>query len=234
MSLWSRIAEALAALARGEGLGEVFDRLRPGSRPSPQRSVAFTIAVIALGAKLAKADGQVTRAEVRAFREVFIIPEGGEAEAGRVFDLARQDVAGFDHYARRIAAMFPARDPVLVDLMEGLFHVALADGRLDARERAFLAEVAGIFGLMGPCFDSLVARFAGEGPGDPHAVLGVPRDAPLADVRAAWRRAVRDSHPDHMIARGLPEEAVRMASRRMQDINDAWDRIRTAHAARTG
>lgn len=229
-----RLSDAVAALARGEGLGEVFDRLCPGERPTPERSVAFTIAVIALGAKLAKADGRVTRNEVRAFREVFLIPEGAEAQAGRVFDLARQDVAGFDHYARRIAAMFPPRDPVLVDLMEGLFHIAMADGHLDARERAFLAEVARIFGLEGTCFESLVARFAGEGPGDPHAVLGVARDAPLAEVRAAWRRAVRDSHPDQMIARGLPQEAVRMASRRMQDINDAWDRIRTAHALREG
>ena len=235
MSLWSRIADALSALARGEALSGVFDRLCKGSRAGPERSVAFTIAVIALGAKLAKADGRVTREEVRAFREVFVISEAAQAEAGRVFDLARQDVAGFDVYARKIAAMFPPRDPVLVDLMEGLFHVAVADGRLDARERAFLAEVARIFGLDGRCFDSLIARFAGEaGVGDPYAVLGVDRDAPLADLRRAWRQAIRDSHPDHMIARGLPEEAVRMAARRMQDINAAWDRIRSDRAARAG
>ena len=85
MSIWTRITEALAALAAGEGLSAVLDRLRS----PPERSVAFTIAVIALGAKIAKADGEVTRGEVTAFRQVFAIPEGEEENAGRVFNLAR-------------------------------------------------------------------------------------------------------------------------------------------------
>ena len=124
MSIWTRIAEALAALRAGEGLAAVFDRLRT----PPERSAGFAIAVIALGAKLAKAAGQVTRNEVRAFREVFIIPPGEEDHAARVYDLARQDVAGFDAYARRIARMYEGDPAPLTDLIEGLFHIALADG----------------------------------------------------------------------------------------------------------
>ncbi|MCV6585195.1 MAG: TerB family tellurite resistance protein, partial [Marinibacterium sp.] len=69
MSIWTRISEAISALASGESLTKVFESLRT----PPERSVAFTIAVIALGAKMAKADGQVTRDEVTAFREVFQI-----------------------------------------------------------------------------------------------------------------------------------------------------------------
>ena len=88
MSLWTRISDAIGALASGEGLSAVFDRLRT----PPDRSVAFTIAVIALGAKMAKADGQVTRDEVTAFREVFHIPPSEEPNAARVFNLARQDI----------------------------------------------------------------------------------------------------------------------------------------------
>ena len=53
MSIWTRITDALSALANGESLTTVFERLRT----PPERSVAFTIAVIALGAKMAKADG---------------------------------------------------------------------------------------------------------------------------------------------------------------------------------
>src|SRR6056297_583644 len=102
MSLWSRIADAVSALAQGEGLATVFDRLRT----PPERRVGFAIAVIALGAKMAKADGLVTRDEVAAFREVFTIPQGEEKNAARVFNLARTDVAGFDVYAGRIAVMF--------------------------------------------------------------------------------------------------------------------------------
>ena len=70
MSLWSRISEVLSALAKGAPLSEVFARW---SKP-PEQTVAFTIAVIALGAKMAKADGHVTRSEVQAFRQVFHIP----------------------------------------------------------------------------------------------------------------------------------------------------------------
>ncbi|MBK5927204.1 TerB family tellurite resistance protein [Rhodobaculum claviforme] len=221
-TLWSRIAAALSALRRGEGLSEVFGHLRT----PPERTVAFAIAVIALGAKMAKADGQVTRDEVRAFREVFHVPPEEQVNAARVFDLARQDVAGFDLYARRIARMFGPGDRVLETVLEGLFHIALADGSLDAREEVFLREVAGIFGISERGFRCIKAEFLPDAPADPYEVLDVAPDAPLADVRAAWARAVRDNHPDRLIARGVPAEAVRLAEARMVAINRAWEDIR--------
>ncbi len=227
MSIWTRISDALAALAKGEGLSAVFDRLKT----PPEKSIGFTIAVIALGAKMAKADGTVTRDEVMAFREVFTIPPQEEGNAARVFNLARQDVAGFDLYAEKIAAMFGPGDPVLVDLMEGLFHIALADGEYHPHEDAFLRDVAGIFGIGAPCFRSLVARFVPDAVPDPYDVLGVPHDAPIAEVRAAWRQAVRDNHPDRLVSRGLPEEAIRLAENRMAAINRAWDEINGKKAA---
>ncbi|MEZ5771719.1 DnaJ like chaperone protein [Defluviimonas denitrificans] len=227
MSIWTRISDALAALAKGEGLSAVFDRLKT----PPEKSIGFTIAVIALGAKMAKADGTVTRDEVMAFREVFTIPPQEEGNAARVFNLARQDVAGFDLYAEKIAAMFGPGDPVLVDLMEGLFHIALADGDYHPHEDAFLRDVAGIFGIGAPCFRSLVARFVPDAVPDPYDVLGVAHDAPIDQVRAAWRQAVRDNHPDRLMSRGLPEEAIRLAENRMAAINRAWDEINGKKAA---
>lgn len=227
MSIWSRIADALSALASGEPLSEVFDRLRA----PPERSVAFTIAVIALGAKMAKADGRVTRDEVTAFREVFHIPKSEEGNAARVFDLARQDVAGFDAYARRIAGMFGDGDPALTDLIEGLFHVALADGQYHPREDDFLHEVARIFGIAERDFRAIRTRFVPDAAPDPWDVLGLSPDAGLDEARAAWRRLVRESHPDRMIARGLPEEAVRIAERRLIAINRAWEEISEGRAA---
>ncbi len=228
MSIWARIAEALSALASGEALSVIFDRLRA----TPERSVGFTIAVIALGAKMAKADGEVTRDEVSVFRQVFAIPDGEEANAARVFNLARQDVAGFDAYARKIRAMFRADDrEVLIDLMEGLFHIAVADGHYHTKEDDFLEMVAGIFGLDGACFRTLRARFVEGALPDPYAILGVADNAPLDEVRAAWKRAVRASHPDAMIARGVPAEAVKLATRRLIAINAAWAEISAKQAA---
>ncbi len=228
MTLWSRITEALSALAKGESLAQVFDRLRT----PPERSVAFTIGVIALGAKMAKADGQVTRDEVTAFRDVFQIAAEDEAQAARVFNLARQDIAGYDVYARRIAAMFKGDPGTLSDLMEGLFHIALADGFYHPDEDSFLESVSGIFGLSEAQFRSLRARYVEAAPRDPYDVLGVAPDVPLEEIRRIWRRLVRDNHPDAMVARGVPQEAIRLAEKRLADINQAWDEIRGKEAVR--
>jgi DnaJ like chaperone protein len=237
MSIWTRIAEALSALAAGEGLSVVLDRLR--AAPAPERSVGFTIAVIALGAKMAKADGTVTRDEVSAFRRVFAIPDGEEANAARVFNLARQDVAGFDTYARKVAALFRKEDEalcaddrnVLIDLLEGLFYIAMADGSYHPAEEVYLAEVARIFGLDDRCYAILRARYVEGAPRDPYDVLGIDQGASLDVARAAWKQAVRDSHPDAMIARGVPAEAVKLAERRLIAINEAWDAISARRAA---
>src|SRR6056297_4336364 len=221
MSIWNRISEALSALTSGESLASVFEKLRT----PPERSVAFAIAVIALGAKMAKADGQVTRDEVTAFREVFQIARDDEAGAARVFNLARQDVAGFEDYAGRIKRMFGDQNGTLCDLMEGLFHIAMADGTYHPNEDAFLRRVAEIFGLPGRDFQRLRSRFVPDAKPDPYAVLGVAHGAPLDKVRKAWRKQVRDSHPDAMVARGVPQEAVKLAEKRVIDLNRAWEEI---------
>jgi len=221
MSIWTRISEALKALASGESLSAVFDRLRT----PPERSVAFTIAVIALGAKMAKADGQVTRNEVAAFREVFTIAREDEPEAARVFNLARQDVAGFDAYARKIAAMFGRGSRALADVMEGLFHIAVADGNVHPLEDAFLRRVAEEFGIAEAAFRRMASRFDAGAVPDPYEVLGLPPDATREEARAAWKRAVREGHPDALAARGLPEEAMRLAEARLVAVNRAWEEI---------
>ena len=226
MSIWSRIADALAALRAGDSLSDVFDRLRT----PPERSIGFTIAVIGLGAKMAKADGLVTRDEVTAFREVFHIPRNEEANAARIFNMARTDVAGFEEYATRIARMFAAADGVLLDLMEGLFYIAMADGEYHPNEDDFLHRVSEIFGLSEREFRSIRTRFVSDAEPDPWEVLGVDPDTPPDEVRAAWRRLVRDTHPDRMVARGVPEEAVKLAEKRLIAINRAWETISEGRA----
>ena len=224
MSIWARIADALSALSHGDPLSAVFDRLRQ----PPEQSVAFTIAVIALSAKMAKVDGLVTRDEVAAFREVFHIEPSEEANAARVYNLARQDAAGFEDYANRIAAMFRDRPEVKCDLLEGLFHIAVADGNYHPAEDMFLARVAEIFGLDERRFAGVRARFVEGAEPDPYAVLGLRHDATAQEARLAWRRAVHANHPDQIIARGLPEEAMQMAQARMVAINRAWEQIQKA------
>lgn len=225
MSLWTRISEALAALANGESLAEVFERLTT----PPERSVGFAIAVIGLGAKMAKADGRVTRDEVTVFRQIFTIPEAEEANAARVFNLARQDAAGFETYARKIAAMFGEGHEVFEDLVESLFHIAVADGEYHTNENQFIGVVAEIFGLSERQFRAIRTRFVPDARPDPYDVLGVDPSQDLSEIRTAWRALVRKNHPDMMIARGLPEEAIQLATSRLTRINEAWEQIEAAH-----
>jgi DnaJ like chaperone protein len=215
MSLWTRLANALAALREGESLSSVFDR----ARKPPEKRVAFAIAVIALGAKMAKADGRVTRDEVAAFREVFRIAPEEEENAARVFNLARQDVTGYRDYARKIGRMFDSDSAVLTDLMEGLFHVAAADGAYHPDEDGFLRNVAEDFGLGEACFRRLRARFVPGATPDPYAVLGVDPEASLDEIpgRLASDRARNPSRSDDRAGRARRgDQAGRGAADRCQ------------------
>lgn len=222
-SFWQRIADRMAAM-----LG------RQRSAVPPERSVAFTIAVIALGAKLAKVDGTVARSEVSAFRRVFIIPRAEEKNAARVFDLARQDVAGFDAWARRIAAMFAPSDPVLVDVLEGLVIIAIADGAMHQSEIGFINEVGRIFGVTQAQINAIYMRHDPAAGCPPCNILGISPDTPLAEARKRWRDLIREAHPDRAIARGLPPEAIRLAEARTRRLNEAWQNFRAMHMPPSG
>src|SRR6516162_1296 len=192
MSFVGRIIAGAADLSFGGPLGALLDRAarhmptwRPhsdgGSRDGdPRRRIAFTIAVIALGAKMAKADGSVTRDEVAAFREVFQVPPGEDEHVRLVFDLARKSTAGFESYARQVGRLFATDRAVLENLLGGLFHIALADGRLCAAEDAYLREVARHFGFTTSEYARIRAHHVGaddESGEDPYAILGVAPDA---------------------------------------------------------
>jgi len=227
MSIWTRISEVLSALAKGEGLSAIFENLK---RP-PEKSVAFTIAVIALGAKMAKADGTVTRDEVIAFRQVFQIGPDDEAQAGKLFDLARTDVAGYEIYAAKIGRMFENDKAILRDLIEGLFHISMADGHYHPSEDTFIEDVSRIFGMPANEFKSLRSRYVPGAAPDPYSVLEINPDADLVVARKAWKRMVRAAHPDNLVARGLPAEAIALANTRLITINEAWAEIQQTYEA---
>lgn len=194
----------------------------------PRRQIAFTIAVIALGAKMATADGVVTRDEVTAFGEVFQVPPGEEEHVRLVFDLARKSTAGFESYARQVGRLFAGDKPVLENLLGGLFHIALADGRVYPAEDAYLREVARHFGFDEADFARIRALHVGAPPDeaqDPYAILGIAPGVPVASVRETYHRLVRESHPDLVIAQGLPPECIALATARIARINAAYEQI---------
>ncbi|MDO5657468.1 MAG: TerB family tellurite resistance protein [Paracoccus sp. (in: a-proteobacteria)] len=220
-SFWQRIADRLAAFI---GAAKPVD--------PAEKSVAFTIAIIALGAKVAKADGRVDRSEVAAFRRIFKIPRAEERNAARVFDLARQDVAGFDLWAQRIARMFPPADPVLENVVEGLVMIASADAVLHEAEIYVIREVARIFAIPEGRIATILARHDPSAECIPCEVLGISPGTPVDEARLRWRELIRENHPDRAIAAGLPREAIRLAEARTRAINDAWDIYRRSHLPR--
>jgi DnaJ like chaperone protein len=189
------------------------------------REIAFTIAVIALGAKMAKADGTVSRSEVAAFKQVFKVPPDELNNVARVFDQAKRDVAGFDAYARQLANMFDERHPVLEELIDGLFHIARADGEVHDSEIAYIREVARIFGFTDADFARMREVNIGPDQADPYMVLGVRREQSDDEIKATWRRLMRENHPDKLVAQGLPAEFVELANEKVATINAAYDRI---------
>jgi DnaJ like chaperone protein len=220
MITWSRILEILR---RSTPLGYFM------AAPDPRDSVTFTIAMIALAAKLAKSDGRVKRSEIKAFREIFAFEPGQEEAVGRVFDLCRQDVAGYRDYAGQIVRLFGRGAPILEDIMDALFHIAISDGGYHPEEDDYLEAVASIFELSPASMARLKARYVPHH-WDPWSVLGVEHSAGPEAIRAQYRQLVRQNHPDVLTANGLPEEMLELANRRLADINRAYSEI-TAKAA---
>ena len=249
MSIWGKLAGAAAGAAIGGPIGALIgafaghfmidrsgrerhelerhgDNGRAREEASgSQDQIAFTIGVIALAAKLAKADGTVTRDEVEMFKRVFPIPPEEEANVGRIFDQARRDARGFEPYAQQIAGLFQRKSRVLEGLLDALFHIAKADGSVGEAEIAYLRRVAEIFGFDEADFARIRESHLGADAADPYNVLGVTRAMDNAAIKAAYRKIVRDSHPDRLIAKGMPAEAVALGTARLASVNAAYDRI---------
>jgi DnaJ like chaperone protein len=249
MKIWGKIVGGTAGFALGGPIaallgvmaGHAVDQYVLEERPSDEtapaaprdpkdhpglRQIAFTIGVIALGAKMAKVDGEVTRAKLEAFRSFFQVPPDDERNVERFFDLAKRDAAGFEPYARQVAALFPDAPEILENVLEGLFDIARADGEVTAEEAEYLAKVANIFGLSTERFERARAAALGIIECEPCVILGIDPLATDEQIREAWLRQVRAHHPDRLIAQGLPEEAIAVANRKLALINDAYDRLR--------
>lgn len=252
MSIWGKVAGAAAGMALGGPIGALLgalaghlfvDRSRSRDvevrRPPDDRErerergnfrdrdeIAFTVGVIALAAKLAKADGTVTRDEVEVFKRVFPVPREEEANVGHLFNLAKQDIAGFDSYAKQLASLFRHKPAVLEDLLDSLFLIAKADNRAHPGEIEYLKEVARIFGFSDSDFQRIRASHFGPDQEDPYVILGVTRRASDDELKAAYHRLVRENHPDSLIARGVPAEFIKLANEKLAAINGAYEAIK--------
>ena len=234
MALWNDIRDLLAS-GRNGAFFAVVERVKRAFVGDPQtrRRVAFSVALIALSAKMAKADGVVTPSEVDAFREVFDVPEAEMTNVARLYNLAKQDVAGAEAYAARVRSLFPGTDEgdeaVLADVLDALFHIAKADGVLHRDELIFLEAVGAAFGFDEARFDSIRRRHGDENGENPYSVLEADPSWSFAQLKAQYRKLAAANHPDRMMARGVPAEFVKLSNDRVAELNDAWAVIEARH-----
>ncbi len=222
MSFWAKFGSLLDE-ARRLTLGAVLDAL--AEQKARRDGAAFSVALIALSAKMAKADGVVTDDEIAAFRDFFAFPEEEADRVRMVSNLAQQDVAGFDHYLARVARMFEHAPAVLEDVLDCLFHIAAADGVAHPRELEMLERAAEAFSVDAAALRRIKSMHLGSGEDDPFTVLGLSPDATAEEIKTVYRDLVREHHPDAMIARGVPEELIKIAEGRIAAINVAYEAI---------
>jgi DnaJ like chaperone protein len=229
MTVWRKLSDLVAATGSGGAralrilFGDGLPALQSDAS-APEHTVAFTTAVIALGAKMAKADGVVVALEVEAFHRVFRVEGGQAATVERLFNLAQQDVAGYEAYADKVRGALHDDRKLLADVLDALFHIATADRALHPGEDAFLRTVATRFGFSESEYRHIRARFVVD-PTSPYDVLGIEPGASDAAVKARHRALVKETHPDHLIARGVPQELIDVATRKLQAINAAYAAI---------
>jgi DnaJ like chaperone protein len=231
-----------AALGHAADSGSVEAIRRPFMQSTPfnparvasmfgRREEVFAITVTVLAAKLCKCDGPVTRSEIDAFKRNFRIPPASARGIGRLFDQARDNSDSFEPYAAQLAEAFADTRGVLEQVLGSLFNIARSDGPVNAREQEFLRRVHRRLGLDQVAWD----RAFGETPrrpmppadaDDPYLELGVTRSATGEELRATWKRLMRENHPDSLASRGVPADFVARAGEKVARINAAWDRIK--------
>ncbi|WEK05421.1 MAG: DnaJ family molecular chaperone [Candidatus Devosia phytovorans] len=227
MDMWERLSDFVGSFSQRTGIaGSLANALDPDTWLPGGRDAAFTLALIALAAKMAVADGVVTASEERAFKATVEIAAGHEAQVARVFNLAKQDVAGYDAYARKVSRFFQDSPETLEHVLDSLFYIATADGLVHEAELDYLRSVSDIFGFDDVRFEQMASQHVQLEAGvDPYAILGLAPNADAAEIRRVYRALVAEHHPDRLIAKGVPEDLIDIATDRMKAINLAYQAL---------
>ena len=198
---------------------------------SARREQLFAVSVVVLAAKVAKVDGPVKRAEIDAFKRAFRIPPEAVRDIGHLFDQARESNENPIRYAEQLGAAFADAPGTLEDVLTALFTIAAADGPINARERDLLSAIARSFGLGRPAWERASGQRSQQSvrdssEEDPYRILGIARSVSAEDARAAWKKLVRENHPDVLASQGAAPDLVTKAGDKVARINAAYDRIK--------
>ena len=235
MSIWGKILGGATGFAFGGPIGALLggaaghaiDKIKTKKKLPEEtalKQIGFTIGVIVLSAKMAKADGKVTEDEIRAFKEKINVPDNEIKNVAKLWDQAKKTTDGFQIYARQIANLLEKNSSVLEELLKLLIIIALADGKITIPEIKYLKEVGNIFGFSEEDFERIYSSKSGVS-SDPYQILGVSRDASIDEIKQKWKQLAINHHPDRLISQGIPEDLIHKSTSRLKEINNAWDTI---------
>ena len=235
MSIWGKIIGGATGFAFGGPIGALLgsvaghaiDKIKTKKKLPEEtalKQIGFTIGVIVLSAKMAKADGKVTEDEIKAFKEKINVPDNEIKNVAKLWDQAKKTTDGFQIYARQIANLLEKNSSVLEELLKLLIIIALADGKITIPEIKYLKEVGNIFGFSEEDFERIYSSKSGVS-SDPYQILGVSRDASVDEIKQKWKQLAINHHPDRLISQGIPEDLIHKSTSRLKEINNAWDTI---------
>ena len=237
MSIWGKIIGGTAGFALGGPIGailgvmagNVFDKSKKNNYnkiSSQQKQNIFALSIIILSAKIAKSDGIVTKDEISAFKEKFNIPSEEMDNVSRIFNEAKKSKFGYEKIANQVGLLFNDNKILLEELLNNLFYIAEADGKVTINEVEVLKSIGKSFHLTDEEFQRIFHSRLNNKESDPFKVLGVSRNDTDESIRKKWISLNKEHHPDNLLARGLPEEFINQSNKELSSINHAYDKIK--------
>ena len=235
MNIWGKVIGGAAGFAIGGPIGALLGavaghaidtKILPSyiSNDENYKSIVFTAGVIALSAKMAKADGKVTKEEILTFRKLVQIPKNDINQVSKLWELAKETTDGYELYAKQIYSLFRNQPEILERILDILFEIAKSDGNIDSTELNYLKNVSNIFNFDKIIFEKLLALHNPEN--NSFEILGVQISDSLEDIKKKWKVMVKNNHPDKLVGQGMPIEFIETANQKLAVINAAYEEIK--------
>ena len=235
MSIWGSLIGGMIGFSLGGPFGMLLGSLVGGkiSRARSRRGFGafaqpqqiFALSLIVLSAKLSKADGNVSREELVAVKDKLKIPENEIDQVGKIFNKAKEESTGYEPYAQQIAQIYKGNINVLEEVINILFYIAEADGKVSPSELTMIENISKIFGLTQAQFNSIRESRKGSDKLNPYIVLESNPDDDLQSIRKKYLKLSKENHPDLLVSKGVPQEVIDESKNKMRAINSAWDQI---------
>ena len=239
MSIWGKIIGGTTGFALGGPLGAIIGMMIGGSFDrsarkftssnqisQQQKKNVFALCIIVLSAKIAKADGQVTKEEIYTFKEKFNIQAEEMSEVSKIFNEAKKSSFGFKNIADQVGNLFSDNKVLLEQLLNNLFYIAEADGVTSMNEVEILRSISQSFQFNETDFQRIFHSRLNNKESDPYKILGVTREDSDNNIRKKWIALSKEHHPDYLIAKGMPKEFIKEANKELSSINLAYDKIK--------